>query len=300
MKTLYELLGVSPDASDEALKVAYRKLAKMHHPDLNPNDPDAARRFREVTVAIAILCDAKRRSAYNQRLVRELQRGLDRERELRRRQWACIVAASAFAAVLIGIVVTNGSVLVEPVSSTSVVASGTTYDAVQQPVSVSTAQPESVSRGRPSDEIQLLPAVVPPPQTSTDSQDEVSMRSEQHCKHETGSTTYREGSGPARDVAGFEEGLRCELLKGREADERGLSANEKAALIWRAQELLASGDAKNAGVLLQRACPNSNSERLNLRCGSIASLWPSADPFRSIPINRHSDVRRHVSNVPTH
>jgi len=73
MKTLYELLGVSPDASDEALKKAYRKLAKMHHPDLNPNDPDAARRFREVTVAIAILCDAKRRSAYNQRLVRELQ-----------------------------------------------------------------------------------------------------------------------------------------------------------------------------------------------------------------------------------
>jgi len=129
MKTLYELLGVSPDASDEALKKAYRKLAKMHHPDLNPNDPDAARRFREVTVSIAILCDAKRRSAYNQRLVRE-----------RRMQRACIVATSAFAAILIGIVVTNGSAWVGPASSTSVVDSGTTYDVVQQPFRVSTAR----------------------------------------------------------------------------------------------------------------------------------------------------------------
>jgi hypothetical protein len=52
------------------------------------------------------------------------------------------------------------------------------------------------------------------------------------------------------------------FIEGREADERGLSANEKAALIRQAQELLASGDAKNARVLLQRACQNSKS-----RCG---------------------------------
>jgi hypothetical protein len=240
MKTLYELLGVSPDASDEALKKAYRKLAKMHHPDLNPNDPDAARRFHEVTVAIAILCDARRRSAYNQRLVRELQRGLDRERELRRIQRACIVATSTFAAVLIGIVVTNG--WVGPISSTSVVDSGTTFDVVQQPFRVSTAQQESVSRDRSNDKIQPLSAAAPPPQTSTNGQSEVSAQPAQHCEHETEP--------------------HCELRDGREADERGLSANEKAALIEQAQELLASGDAKNAGVLLQRACQNSNS-----RCG---------------------------------
>ena len=79
MTTLYQLLGVCPDAGDEALKTAYRRLAKMHHPDLNPNDPDAACRFRQITAAIAILSDAERRAAYDQRLVRELQRGLDRE-----------------------------------------------------------------------------------------------------------------------------------------------------------------------------------------------------------------------------
>ena len=270
MKTLYELLGVNPDASDEALKRAYRKLAKMHHPDLNPNDPDAARRFREVTFAIAILCDAKRRSAYNQRLVHELQRGLDRERELRRMQRACIVATCAFAAVLIGIVVTNGSAWVGPVSSTSVVDSGTMYDVVQQPFRVSTAQQERVSRDRSSDKIQPLPAAAPPPQASTNSQSEVSKQPAQRCEHETEP--------------------HCELLKGREADERGLSANEKAALIEQAQDLLASGDAKNARVLLQRACQNSNSERLSLRCGSIAPLWPSADPFRFIK-GRETDER---------
>ena len=91
MKTLYELLGVSPDASDEALKTAYRKLAKMHHPDLNPDNPDATRRFRQVAAAISILCDAEQRAAYNQRLIRELQRTLDRERERRRLQFTAFL-----------------------------------------------------------------------------------------------------------------------------------------------------------------------------------------------------------------
>ena len=242
MKTLYELLGVGPDASDEALKKAYRKLAKMHHPDLNPNDPHAARRFREVTVATAILRDAKRRSAYDQRLLRELQRRLDREREWRRSQWPRIAAISAFAGVLIGIVVTNGSAWVGPVSSTSLVDSGTTYDMGQQPFRVSTAQQESVSRDRPGDKIQPLPTATAPPRTSTSSQGEVSAQPAQHCEHETEP--------------------HCELPKGPEAGERGLSANAKAALIREAQELLASGDVKNAVVLLQRACQNSKS-----RCG---------------------------------
>jgi hypothetical protein len=242
MTTLYQLLGICPDADDEALKTAYRRLAKMHHPDLNPNDPDAACRFRQITAAIAILSDAERRAAYDQRLVRELQRGLDRERERCRRQRACIVATSAVAALLIGIVVMTGPVLVGPVSSTSVVASTKTYDVVQQPVSVSTAQQESVSRERPSEKIQLPPAVVPPPQTSTNDRREVSVPPERHCQHDTGP--------------------HCESLEGREADQHELSANEREALMRQAQELLASGDVKAFHVLSQRACRSSRS-----RCG---------------------------------
>ena len=47
----YKVLGVSPDASDEEIKRAYRRLAKKYHPDLNPDDTEAARRMQEVNAA---------------------------------------------------------------------------------------------------------------------------------------------------------------------------------------------------------------------------------------------------------
>lgn len=47
----YKVLGVSPDASDEEVKAAYRKLAKKYHPDLNPGDAEAARKMNEINAA---------------------------------------------------------------------------------------------------------------------------------------------------------------------------------------------------------------------------------------------------------
>ena len=47
----YKILGVSPDASDEDIKRAYRRLAKKYHPDLNPGDTEAARKMQEVNAA---------------------------------------------------------------------------------------------------------------------------------------------------------------------------------------------------------------------------------------------------------
>ena len=47
----YKVLGISPDASDEEIKKAYRRLAKKYHPDLNPGDAEAARKMKEVNAA---------------------------------------------------------------------------------------------------------------------------------------------------------------------------------------------------------------------------------------------------------
>ena len=61
----YGLLGVLPDATTAATKKAYRKLAREHHPDTNPGDPQASERFRQITEACEILTDPARRKAYD-------------------------------------------------------------------------------------------------------------------------------------------------------------------------------------------------------------------------------------------
>ena len=61
----YETLGVRRGDSDEAIRKAYRKLAKRHHPDLNPNDPKAAARFTAINVANDLLSDPEKRAKFD-------------------------------------------------------------------------------------------------------------------------------------------------------------------------------------------------------------------------------------------
>lgn len=61
---LYELLGVPRDADADAIKKAYRRLARQYHPDVNP-DPEAQERFKEVSLAYEVLSDPQKRASYD-------------------------------------------------------------------------------------------------------------------------------------------------------------------------------------------------------------------------------------------
>ena len=62
----YEVLGVSRDADEAAIKKAYRALAKKYHPDMNPGDKEAEKKFKEASEAYAVLSDADKRRQYDQ------------------------------------------------------------------------------------------------------------------------------------------------------------------------------------------------------------------------------------------
>ncbi len=62
----YETLGVKKSATEEEIKKAYRKLARKHHPDLNPNDKEAHKKFQQLNEANEVLSDPEKRKKYDQ------------------------------------------------------------------------------------------------------------------------------------------------------------------------------------------------------------------------------------------
>jgi DnaJ-class molecular chaperone len=90
MVNLYQVLGVSPAADGAEIKVAFRTLAKVHHPDLHAGDKLAERRFQTINGAYAVLSKPKSRAAY------DAARAAERTAARRRMKSAAVAMAASF------------------------------------------------------------------------------------------------------------------------------------------------------------------------------------------------------------
>lgn len=87
----YKLLGIDRSATDVEIKKAYRKLARKHHPDLNPNNKEAELKFKEINEANEVLSDQENRKKYDQygedwKLAEEIEKAKHQEKYRRNSQ----------------------------------------------------------------------------------------------------------------------------------------------------------------------------------------------------------------------
>ena len=158
MKTLYELLGALPDDDTERLRAAFRKAAKANHPDNNPGDPDAPRRFRQVVRANAILSDERQRATYDRLLAIALQQqGLEAERGI---SSSAIrkMAPDAIAIAILSVAFIGGYLLLGYMFKASVLSAQVTEVSRREPaqtaVAISTELSDLISRADPRDKLE--------------------------------------------------------------------------------------------------------------------------------------------------
>jgi len=87
-KDLYRVLGVERNASSAEIKKTYRKLARRHHPDVNPGNKESEERFKEISQAHDVLSDPEKRKLYDQFGMDGLQAGFDADQARAHRAWA--------------------------------------------------------------------------------------------------------------------------------------------------------------------------------------------------------------------
>lgn len=87
-KDYYAILGVPKDATAEAIKKSYRKLARKWHPDINPGNKEAESKFKEISAAYDVLGDKEKRKLYDEFGEEGLRTGFDAEKAREYQRWA--------------------------------------------------------------------------------------------------------------------------------------------------------------------------------------------------------------------
>lgn len=105
MTTLYDLLGALPNDDAEAIRSAFRNAVKGVHPDINPGDPDAAMKFRQVVRAHDILSDREQRAAYDHLLT------LARQEQERDSKLAVVARVHRFASGVMALAATSAAAI---------------------------------------------------------------------------------------------------------------------------------------------------------------------------------------------
>jgi molecular chaperone DnaJ len=86
-RNYYQILGVERGASHADIRKAYRKLARKHHPDINPGNKDAENKFKEISIAYDVLGDEQKRKLYDEFGEAALTAGFDAEKARSYQQW---------------------------------------------------------------------------------------------------------------------------------------------------------------------------------------------------------------------
>jgi DnaJ-like protein len=148
MGTLYDLLGALPSDDAEELRTAFRKAAKATHPDTNPDNPDAALRFRELVRAYDILTDTDQRATYDQLLAIALQPPAA-TKAVRTYEVIGKVASNTMAASIISAVLVGGYVLFGIFSKPPGAAEIATDSIVSEPQIVAALHPDVTASDEP-------------------------------------------------------------------------------------------------------------------------------------------------------
>jgi curved DNA-binding protein CbpA len=128
MNTLYNLLGIPPDADNETLKKAFREAVKATHPDIHTDGPDTLSRFRQIVAANALLRDAKQRATYDWllqtriRLKPEYQQRQLKLKRQKRLETMLIIVSPVIAVVVLAVALAYGYGLFATIPTTAVVA----------------------------------------------------------------------------------------------------------------------------------------------------------------------------------